>query len=180
MKTKPLRIFQILLAWVLLAAARDAFSLGADHPNDQPVVGLATWPKGLEQMVNATNRIHGFFVNQEDVFFYSGSAAQLTKFLGEFAKLEGVVETRLLLHDGAGEAKSPWAKEGRPCDWKLTACPKGWRNLATLSRQGTNSVEALQKAAKEPGYVVEVHFWTGGRIALDQVDVPKNIEVKRD
>jgi hypothetical protein len=26
-------------------------------------------------------------------------------------------------------------------------------------------------------YVVEVHFWTGGKIALDRMTIPKNIEV---
>jgi hypothetical protein len=58
--------------------------------------------------------------------------------------------------------------------------PKGWLNLAELSKQGTNSVETLQKAAKEPGDVVEMHFWTGGRIALDQVDIPKNVVVQKE
>jgi hypothetical protein len=28
-------------------------------------------------------------------------------------------------------------------------------------------------------YVVEVHFWTGGKIALSQVAIPKNVEVTK-
>ena len=59
-------------------------------------------------------------------------------------------------------------------------CPKGWRNVAELLKQGANSVEALQKAAKEPGYVAEIHFWTGGRITLDQLDIPKNVVVQKE
>ena len=74
----------------------------------------------------------------------------------------------------------------------LYVCPKGWHNVEVLSRQGTNSVEAIRKAAKEPGYILEVHFWTGdhipfdqfdwtgSHIAFDQVDVPKNVEVKKE
>jgi hypothetical protein len=164
----------------MVIATGNAFALGADHPNDRPVTASTNWPAGLEELVNSTNRVHGFFVNQEDVFFYSGDAAALTAFLRDYARLEGVTDKCLIQHSGVGEAKSPWAKAGQPCDWKLDACPKGWRNIATLSKGGTNSVEALQEAAKEPGYVVEVHLWTGGRIALDQVDVPKNVEVKME
>jgi hypothetical protein len=94
-----------------------------------------------------------------------------------YSQLEGVTSRRLILHQGIGEAKSPWETTGRACDWKLYACPKGWQNIGVLSKPGTNSVEALQKAAREPGYVVEVHFWTGGRIPLDQVVIPKNVDL---
>ena len=91
----------------------------------------------------------------------------MTAFLDGYSQLKGVESWRLILHDGIGEAKSPWAKTGRACDWKLYACLKGWHNIGVLLKQGTNSVEVIQKAGKEPGYVVEVHFWTGGRIALE-------------
>jgi hypothetical protein len=169
-----------VMGCALLMASRDAFALGSDYPNDRPVTGSTNWPKGLDKLINTTNRVHGFFVNAEDIFFFSGSAAKLTAFLQDYSRLEGVEGRRLILHDGIGEAKSPWAKTGRACDWKLYACPKGWHNLGVLSKQGTNAVEALQKAAKEPGYVVEVHFWIGGRIALDQVDVPKNVVLQKE
>jgi hypothetical protein len=170
----------VVIGCALLMASRDAFAAGSDYPNDRPVTGSTNWPKGMDRLVNATNRVHGFFVNPEDIFFFSGSASGLTAFLQDYSQLAGVESRRLILHEGVGEAKSPWEKTGRPCDWKLYACPKGWHNLHTLSKQGTNSVEALQKAAKEPGYVVEVHFWTGGRIPLDQVDIPNNVVVQKD
>lgn len=168
----------MLISCALIISVRDAFALGADISNDRPVVGSTNWPKGMDQLVNATNRVHGFFVNAEDIFFYSGSAAELTTFLQSYSRLEGIESRCLILHDGIGEAKSPWAKTGRPCDWKLYACRKGWHNFAVASKQGTNSVEVLHNAAIEPRYVLEVHFWTGGRIPLDQVDVPKGVEVK--
>lgn len=180
MKTKSRRWIWAVVGCALLMASRDAFALGSDHPNDRPVTGSTNWPKGMERLVNATNRVHGFFVNAEDSFFYSGSASELTAFLHDYSQLEGVERRRLILHDGIGEAKSPWEKTGRACDWKLYACPKGWHNIGRLSKQGTNSVEALQKAAKEPGYIVEVHFWTGGRIALDEVEIPKGVVVLKE
>jgi hypothetical protein len=180
MKTNLQWFVRALAAFVLVAGSWSAFALESDYPNDRPVTGSTNWPKGLTRLINVTNRVHGFFVNQEDIFFFSGNAPQLTAFLRDLSQIEGAVSRRLILHDGVGEAKSPWEKVGRSCDWKLYVCPKGWHNLAVLSRQGTNSVEMLQKAAREPGYVAEVHFWTGGSILFDKIDVPKNIEVKKE
>jgi hypothetical protein len=179
MKTHTIRFARLLIAWTLLFASRNVFAVGADHPAGQPIIGSTNWPAGLEKLVTFTNRVHGFFVNQEDLFFYSGDAVALSAFLRDYAKLEGVVAKRLIQHEGVGEAKSPWAKEGQPCDWELYVCPKGWHNLAELSKGGTNSVEVLQIAAKEAGYIVEVHVWIGGRLALDQVEIPKTVEVTK-
>ncbi len=64
-------------------------------------------------------------------------------------------------------------------DWKLYLCPKGWHDIAVLLKQGKNSIEVLRQVAKEPGYVAEVHFWMGGRITLDQLDVPKNVVIQK-
>jgi hypothetical protein len=177
MKTIPQRFVSALVTCALMIATRSAFALGSDYPNDRSITGSTNWPKGLGQLINATNRVHGFFVNQEDIFFYSGSPTELTAFLQSYSRLEGISH-RLILHAGVGEAKSPWQKTGRPCDWKLYLCPKGWHNLGTLS--STNSVEGLRKAANEPGYISEIHFWTGGRIPLDKVEVPKNVEIKNE
>jgi hypothetical protein len=165
---------------MLLVTASDAFALGSDYPADRPVTGSTNWPAGMSTLVNSTNRVWGFFVNAEDIFFFSGGAPQLTSFLRDYARLEGVETHRLVIHDGAGEAKSPWEKTGRSCDWKLYLCPKGWHNVGVLLKQRTNSVEVLQRAAKEPGYVAEVHFWTGGRINLDKLDIPKNVAVQKE
>lgn len=180
MKYESQRWIWTIIAGALLLGVRDCSALGADHPNDRPVTGSTNWPAGLKKLVNTTNRVHGFFVNAEDVFFFTGTASEFTTFLQAYSQLEDVEPRRLILHDGRGEAKSPWEKSGRPCDWKLNVCPKGWRNVGTLSKQGTNSVAMLQQAAREPGYIVEIHFWTGGNIALEHVAIPKNVEVKKE
>ncbi|MBC8097670.1 MAG: hypothetical protein H7Y43_17860 [Akkermansiaceae bacterium] len=158
MKTIQLKVR--LLAACVFAIAASAFGLGADYENDHPVGGASGWPEGLKELVNTTNRVHGYFVNAEDVFFFSGSATNLTEFLRDYSKIQGIEKHQLILHEGTGAAKSPWSKASKPCDWKLYAVPKSW----------------LAGDGKEKSFILEVHFWTGDKIALDQVAVPRNVE----
>jgi hypothetical protein len=195
----PPLILRTVIICSLIASAQSAFGLGGDYPNDRPVHGQTNWLKGMKELVNIPNRVHGFFVNFEDIFFFSGTTNDFTAFLRDYAQIQGVVKHPLILHKGVGEAKSPWwdsaawgrtavweqpkagfPRAGFPCDWKLYACPKGVVNAVTLLSQHTNSVEVIQKAAREPGYVLEVHFWVDSRISLDQVTVPPNLEVKKE
>ena len=194
-----------IMIGALVFVAGHAFGLGMDYPNDRPVNNNPSWPKGMAKLVNTTNRVHGFFVNAEDIFFFSGSATNLTAFLADYSQMQGVEKHRLILHEGVGEAKSPWEKTGRACDWKLYGCPKGWLNLATLDSHATNSLELAQQAnqgtnyghvfvgtngaikiigsqgaIQDTNYVLEVHFWTGGKITLDQVNIPQNVEIQKD
>ena len=168
----------VVFAVTFTVMALDVFGLGSDYPDHKPVSGSNQWPSGMSGLVDTTNRVHGFFVNAEDLFFFSGTATNFTVFLEDYSRIQGIEKHCLILHDGTGDAKSPWSTNALPCDWKLYGCPKSWHNLATL--QGTNSVEVLKKAASESGYVLEVHFWTGGHIALNQVSIPKNIEVRKE
>jgi hypothetical protein len=162
MKIKVTRLIsKALVICAVVVAAWRAFGLGSDYQNGQPVGGTSAWPEGLKELVNITNRTHGFLVNAEDVFFFSGNAANFSTFLRDYSKLQGIEKHRLLLHQGEGEAKSPWGKTGKACDWKLSACPNAW-----LARDGRTN-----------GFVLEVHFWTGGKIVLDQVIVPNNVEL---
>jgi len=179
MKSLPIQCLALALGVSLMSAPK-AHALGADHPSDKPLAAQTNWPAGLERLVNTTNRVHGFFVNSEDFYFFAGSEARFTEFLKDYAQLGGTEPKRLIVHEGVGEAKSPWAKEGRPCDWKLYTCPKGWHNLARLSFDKSSTPEQRRKAAQEPGYVMELHVWKGGTIALDRVEIPKNIVVVHD
>ncbi len=142
--------------------------------------GYVVYPKGFEELVNATNRIAGYDVNAEMVFFFSGTAQDFRSFLDTYSMIPVADEHRLVLHDGLGEARSPWAKTGQPCDWKLYSAPKGWLEAHRLLMQGTNSLAAVQAAAKDhANYVVVVHFWTGGRIPLNQIQIPSNVRITR-
>jgi hypothetical protein len=170
-------IWATIIGCAVILVSWNAFGMGADHPNDGPVSVTTAWPEGMHKLINASNRVHGYFINQADIFFFSGNATNLSAFLADYSKISGVEKHRLILHEGVGEAKSPWGTTGRPCDWKLFGYSKDWHNQSTL--KGTNSVETLQTAAKESVYVLEVHLWTGGRITLDEVVVPKNVEVTK-
>lgn len=141
--------------------------------------GYVEYPRGFEELVNATNRIAGYDVNSEMVFFFSGSAQDFTRFLEAYSHIQVAEEHQMVLHDGVGEAKSPWAGTGRPCDWKLYCAPKSWLEAHRLLSQGTNSLAVVQSAAKDTNYVLVVHFWTGGGVALNQVRVPDNVKVKK-
>jgi hypothetical protein len=163
-KTNLRKVFsRTLPACAIVLVCWKAFGLGADYSNDMPVRSTGHWPGGMVELVNVTNRVHGFFVNDSDVFFFSGSASNLTLFLQDYSKIQGVVDQhRLILHEGVGEAKSPWGKTGKPCDWKLTGRGNGW------------------KAGVITNYILEVHFWTGGKIGLSEVSIPKSIEVSKE
>ena len=165
----------------VLLGVQDVSGLGSDFFTNKisSMPGYVEYPKGFEELVNATNRIAGFGVNSESVFFFAGKAQDFTTFLEAYAKIPVAGEHQLIIHDGVGQAKSPWAKTGRPCDWELYACPKGWLDAHDLIRQGTNSLAAVQTAAKDTNYVMVVHFWTGGRVALDQVQTPPNVQAKK-
>ena len=171
------RALALAFGLCLVLANNKALALGADHPAGQPITGSTNWPAGLERLVNVTNRIHGYFLNQADSDVYAGSQAQFADFLKDFSRLESASPRRLIVHTGVGEAKSPWSKEGRPCDWQLYTCPKGWHNLGKLSLDPKSTPEERRKAVQEPGYVVELHFWKGGTIALDQIQIPPGVVV---
>ena len=61
-------------------------------------------------------------------------------------------------------------KNKRPCDWKLHGCPAWCRDL----RNGA------KKSVLDTNYVLEVHFWMGGKISLDQIKIPPHIELAGD
>jgi hypothetical protein len=149
----------VLIGCVIALACGNIFGLGSDHPDGQPVTA-SNWPDGMASLVNGTNRIHGFFVNDVDVFFFAGTATNFSSFLEDYSKIGGTVDRhRLILHEGAGDAKSPWGKNGLPCDWELYGQGNGWKNGIMTN------------------YLLEVHFWTGGKIILNQVTIPKNVEL---
>jgi hypothetical protein len=155
------KVCLIVILVALIFTSRDALANSADYPTNTPVSNQA-WPPGMTNLVNITNRVHGFFVNDSDVFSFSGSATNFEAFLADYAKIEGTVhQHRLILHEGMAAASSPWDKDKSrvPCDWELHGLMNGWRNGVITN------------------YTLEVHFWTGGKIALDKVSIPKNIEV---
>jgi hypothetical protein len=146
----------------LTLAGRNVSGIGCEYDNarthDQP-----GWPDGMKDLVNAEQRIGGMCVNSEDIFLYSGTARELSAFLVSYSKIQGIERHRLILRSGAG---LPAGGSRKPCDWKLQGRPGA---PGPKARMGMSS--------RDPSYVLEVYFWTDGRIVLDDVVIPKNIEV---
>lgn len=139
---------------VLVFAAPEVFGLGSDHPKG-PVDGHAHWPQGLKELVNREGRVHGFWVNDEDVFFYAGDTQALNQFLEVYAKLPKTALT-VVIHPGLKNARSPWERQDRdlPTQWSL--------------HTGGDS--------KDGRFVTRVDVWLGGRIRLEHVRLPANVE----
>jgi hypothetical protein len=168
-----------IVAGLFALAGGNVFGMGGDYPNDRPVAELS-WPKGMAELVNTTNRIGGLWVNAEDIFFFSGTATNFSAFLAAYAAVEAVGQHRLVLREGAGEAYSLGGGNRRPCDWELLGCPKSWLAGHAAMAQGTNAITAQELAANATNYVLEVHFWTGGKIPVDQLTIPQNVELAGD
>ena len=155
----------MLAACAIMFAASSAFGLARVY-SDGPVTGVAGWPKGMQHLVNTAHRVFGFKHNEEDVFFYTGNAADFTSFLLEYSKIDPIQKHVLIIHGGPGMAKLPWDKNGAPCDWELYGC----RGMLREDVKDPTSVSLM--------YNLEVHFWTRGKIDLKQVTVPKNVELR--
>jgi hypothetical protein len=166
-------ILPVLLMAVALIPGR-VWGLGSDYFTNR--VDNPFWPQGIAGLVNTTNRVHGFFVNEEDIFFFRGDPTGFEAFLDAYSRIGNVAKHEVVLHEGAGEAKSPWAKTGKPCDWSLYVCPQSWLALPDhVPATGTNSAAVERSVATN--YVVTVNFWTGGAIPFDRVKVPANVKV---
>jgi len=159
MKTKTILTFLFAGGASLLAAVNVYGEASVYIAN---TVSNSDWPGGMAGLVNVTNRVYGFTEGEtpsvEDLFFYSGSAADFTAFLGQYSRIQGIKGHRLILDDGAGEAKLPWDKTGPACDWELYG----------LSGQAPKY---------DTNYVLEVHFWIGGRIRVDSLIIPNTVEI---
>jgi len=155
---------------VLVGAAPSAYGMGGDHPEDRPVGGSPDWPQGVVKLANHGNRIHGFWVNATDFFFYDGNTDVLNAFLEQYAKVPDV-EHQVVLHPGVGQAQSPWwpgeGKNPLACQWKLNVLRRGWHPDAPRL-----------PGKKGPQYVVTVEVYSGGGIDLAKVKIPAGVAVK--
>jgi hypothetical protein len=157
-----MRKFAVVIALTLSFPAI-VWALGSDHPK-QPV-NNDKWPKGMAELVNADNRVHGYFVNFEDVFFFKGDTDALNDFLAKYAQLLGA-KLHVVIHGGRLDVRSPWDKQSRDieADWQLYATP--------FTR------DQVQAGAVKPGpFVTRVDVWLGGSINLDELRVPEIISV---
>lgn len=162
----------LIVAAMLAAIPANAWGLGADHPADQEVGGSSSWPAGLKELVNVPQRVHGYFVNWEDVFYFAGNTDRLNAFLVQYQALPGT-KLQVVLHTGSPQVKSPWDKQPRNAlaDWKLYTTPFTEEQFEAAAREKDRQLK--------PGrFVTKLDVWTGVQIKLDQLMIPADVPVE--
>ncbi len=157
----------VVLVALLTGWAARAHGMGGNYPNGKDV-NNPFWPKGMSDLVNTTNHVGGLWVNAEDAFFFSGTKTNFDAFLEAYSKIQSIEKHRLILHDGTGEAFDLGGGNRRPCDWNVHGASRSWFDLHK---------DEITRTPNDTNYVLEVHFWTGGKIAFEPATIPKNIEV---
>jgi hypothetical protein len=104
------------------------------------------------------NCVHGFMVNWTDTFFFAGDTAAFNKFVEGYSKRNDL-KLRVVLHVGTKKARSPWDTADRdiPVDWSYHV----WNVTPDPSNPAPSKVDV----------------WLGGRIKLDELRIPANVEV---
>lgn len=130
-------------------AVSDARALGNDYSREE------LGQKG--QLVKGQTPVHGYWVNWEDTFFYSGDTAELNRFLEAYGKLS--TGRRVVIHPGTRKARSPWDRADRdiPIDWSY------YRSNA--------------KADARRPVPNRLDIWLGSRIKLEELRIPEGVEV---
>jgi hypothetical protein len=148
---------QSTVAAIVLGLLLPAPTWGLGHDYPKGPIGVSGWPAGLAELVNLDNRVHGFFVNSQDVIFFSGNTKALNDFLTKYSMLPNT-KLQLVIHTGKLEVRSPWDQAPRDiaADWKLST--------------GLHEADAKQPAASLFGTRVDV--WLSGSIK-----VPQNVTV---
>lgn len=157
----------LVAALVSLAAACYAvFAMGGEYPRGETIQQPA-WSEGLAELANRPDRVYGYWVNANDWLFYTGDTEALNQFLAQYAEIPER-PLRVVLHPGQGRVKTSFS-EARPetlFDWQLT-----------ILRWGTHpqAPELSGKPRSEPVAIIEV--WLGGQVALEELKVPRRVEV---
>jgi hypothetical protein len=125
-----------------------------------------------EELVNVPQRVHGYFVNWEDVFFFSGNTDSLNAFLVQYQALAGT-KLQVVLHTGTPQVKSPWDKQPRNvvADWKLYTTPFTREQFEAAAREKDG------KQNRGP-FVTKLDVWTGVQIKLDLLMIPADVPVE--
>ncbi|MEM0915962.1 MAG: hypothetical protein AAGK09_15310 [Planctomycetota bacterium] len=158
-----------VLAASCLFAVTPASGLGSDHPDGQ-VTPPPGWPEGMAEVINGDDRVHGFWVNGTDVFFFAGDADRLNAFLADVDGID-TVDLTVTLHPGLLEARSPWdeRQDSKPADWRLV--------FDSWGRPNPDVMRALN-AGDPPPWPMKLDVYLDGDIDLDRLVVPERMAVE--
>ena len=147
----------------VLVVPNIAWALGQDHGTR--AVNNSGRPKGLAEIVNTDHRVHGYFVNWQDVFFFHGHTQTLNEFLVELEALQDT-QLKVVIHAGQLEVKSPWDKQSRDkqAEWRLYTSPYVGFPKSSVEK-------------REP-FVTQVDVYVSGEVKLDELRVPTMAKVE--
>lgn len=179
MKTKHIH-WEISLLISMFFFIPTAQGMGSDHPNKYPIK-LDRAPEVLEALINSEGRVHGFWVNSEDVLFYSGDTAACQAFIDKYAAIKEIPYHKLTIHRGKGRAKSPWDNgPGKPCDWKLYVAipiPGSSRDIPKIP---PDPIETPKPDSDHVQRIAEIEVWADGNIDTKKLKVPENVAIVKD
>src|SRR5262245_51707725 len=118
------------------------------------------------QLVKGQKPVHGYWINWDDTYFYSGDSAALNQFLVAYGKLQHF-KLKVVIHSGAKTAPSLGDRTGRdiPFDWSLRIQNGGAPVLIK------DIVEIPER------FPSQVDIWLGNRIKRENLRIPANVEV---
>ena len=134
-------------------------------PPDEKVRGRGGWSEALVDLANDTARVDGYWFEGNDHYYYAGDAEAFGRFLRRYAELTDT-PLRLVLHPGRGRVPvnvPKWPKTR--FDWQLT--------VVNPPRRGG----VVHRGYRPPPPAVVVEVYLGGSVALDDIDVPLNVDV---
>lgn len=118
----------------------------------------------MKDLVNRKRRVHGYWVNETDVFFYDGNTQAFNQFMAGYTKLKNTT-LKVVIRPGAKKARSPWDKAERdiPVAWSLH-----------ISFLPLDELDAKKGAGR---FYTRVDVWLGSRVRLEEMHIPAGIEV---
>lgn len=151
--TRYLVFLSIVLALVAVVCP-SVFGLARSYDLDRPV-SQSDWPAGLANLLNSQKPVHAYFVNFQDIFFYSGDSSAFNAFMERYGKLEGIPHT-LVLHCGKAETRDKFQGEKMESyDW-----------------------DVLVDRISQQEYLVTVHLFLGGNVKLSEIKASANVKVE--
>ena len=133
---------------------------GADH-EEGDLSPNSNWPAGLHAAVNQKNRVHGFWVNTTDVFFYRGGNREINSMIESLAAIKGV-KARIILHAGAGKARSPWGTDRGAANWSVTCYCKVGKGGIAFGKPDS----------------IDMDVWISDKIGLGELKIPEKIAIE--
>lgn len=157
---------RICISLLMLVLPVAAWGAGEEHLGNDPVSGQDyETPEGLLVALNNRNRVYRRWVNGNEKFFYRGDTIALNAFLEDFSKIKSD-RLEVVLRPGPAETTTFDQETKIKYDWQLHI---------------VGGIAAHMSKSDLGSHVWPTHpivsVYTGGRIQLSNMEVPKNVKL---